>query len=66
VPGSTGTLAQQIQNGAPADLFFAADESYVDDLSKQGLILPDTRLLYAQGRNRPGNGERHPQRWSAA
>ena len=50
VPGSTGTLAQQIQNGAPADLFFAANESYVDDLSKQGLILPDTRILYAQGR----------------
>jgi molybdate transport system substrate-binding protein len=50
VPGSTGTLAQQIQNGAPADLFFAASESYVDDLLKQGLILPETRVVYAQGR----------------
>jgi molybdate transport system substrate-binding protein len=50
VPGSTGTLAQQIENGAPADLLFAANEGYVDDLSKQGLTLPDTRVLYAQGR----------------
>jgi molybdate transport system substrate-binding protein len=50
VPGSTGMLAQQIQNGAPADLFFAANESYVDDLTKQGLTIPDSRTLYAQGR----------------
>lgn len=50
VPGSTGTLAQQIRHGAPADLYFAANESFVDDLARAGLILPDTRTLYAQGR----------------
>src|SRR5215212_626394 len=27
--GSSGTLAQQIRNGAPADVFFAANESYI-------------------------------------
>lgn len=50
VTGSTGTLAQQIQHGAPADVFFAANESFVDDLGKQGLTFPDTRIIYARGR----------------
>ena len=49
VPGSSGTLAQQIANGAPADLFFAASERDIDDLARAGLILPDTRTLYARG-----------------
>jgi molybdate transport system substrate-binding protein len=49
VPGSTGTLAQQILNGAPADLFFAASESATDDLGREGLILPQSRTLYARG-----------------
>jgi molybdate transport system substrate-binding protein len=50
VPGSTGTLTQQIRNGAPADLFFAANEAAVDDLIKAGLGRPDTRTIYARGR----------------
>jgi molybdate transport system substrate-binding protein len=50
VPGSTGTLTQQIRNGAPADLFFAANEAAIEDLSKDGLIQQDTRSLYARGR----------------
>ena len=29
VLGSTGMLAQQIRNGAPADVFFAANETFV-------------------------------------
>ena len=48
--GSTGQLSQQIEQGAPVDLFAAANVSYVDDLEKRGLILPDTKALYAQGR----------------
>ena len=48
--GSTGQLAQQIEQGAPVDLFAAANVSFVDDLEKRGLILPDTKALYAQGR----------------
>lgn len=48
--GSTGQLAQQIEQGAPVDLFAAANVSFVNELEKQGLILPDTKALYARGR----------------
>lgn len=48
--GSTGTFSQQIENGAPADLFFAADESYLARLDAQGLVLGGTRQPYAAGR----------------
>ncbi|HEX7313889.1 MAG TPA: molybdate ABC transporter substrate-binding protein [Pyrinomonadaceae bacterium] len=48
--GSTGQLTQQIEQGAPVDLFAAANVSYVDGLEKKGLIIPDTKALYAQGR----------------
>lgn len=48
--GSTGQLSQQIENGAPYDVFASADESYVDGLSAKGLTLPETQQLYAQGR----------------
>ncbi len=34
--GSTGLLTQQIENGAPFDLFFSADRSYVDRLVERG------------------------------
>lgn len=48
--GSTGQLAQQIENGAPFDLLAAADIQYVQDLADKKLVLPDTVALYAQGR----------------
>jgi molybdate transport system substrate-binding protein len=48
--GSTGQLAQQIENGAPFDLFAAANISFVDDLAKKNLVLSDTVALYARGR----------------
>jgi molybdate transport system substrate-binding protein len=48
--GSTGTLSQQIENGAPADVFFAADESYLIALEQRGLVVAGTRQLYAIGR----------------
>jgi molybdate transport system substrate-binding protein len=48
--GSTGQLAQQIEQGAPVDLFAAANVSFVEELERQGLILPDTKELYARGR----------------
>lgn len=48
--GSTGTLAKQIENGAPADLFAAANISFVEELERKGLIAPDTKALYARGR----------------
>jgi molybdate transport system substrate-binding protein len=41
--GASSTLARQIKEGAPADVFFSADEAKMDDLAKAGLIAPDTR-----------------------
>ncbi|RYD20038.1 MAG: molybdate ABC transporter substrate-binding protein [Verrucomicrobiaceae bacterium] len=40
---ASNVLAQQIQAGAPADIFFSADEAKMDSLDKEGLILKDTR-----------------------
>src|SRR5215204_510816 len=48
--GSTGMLTRQIENGAPMDLFAAANITYVDQLQQQGLIIPDTKAIYARGR----------------
>jgi len=48
--GSTGQLAQQIAQGAPVDLFAAANRAYVDDLAARGFIRADSVQLYARGR----------------
>lgn len=48
--GSTGNLTTQIENGAPFDILAAANVSFVDRLTEQGLTIPDTQQLYAQGR----------------
>ncbi len=47
--GSTGQLAQQIQYGSPADVFFAANVASMDDLRAMGAILADSMETYAQG-----------------
>ncbi|HUP38775.1 MAG TPA: molybdate ABC transporter substrate-binding protein [Vicinamibacterales bacterium] len=50
VLGSTGMLAQQIRNGAPADVFFAANETFIKDLAAENLTLRQTHAVYARGR----------------
>ena len=48
--GSTGQLAQQIEHGAPFDVFAAANVSYLDGLRAKNLIVADSQQLYARGR----------------
>jgi molybdate transport system substrate-binding protein len=50
VLGSTGNLATQLRHGAPGDLFFAADEAFIDDLIAAGRVEPGSRTPYAFGR----------------
>lgn len=48
--GSTGQLAQQIERGAPVDVFAAANQSFIEDLDRLGLVHSDTKALYGVGR----------------
>lgn len=40
---ASSVLARQIKEGAPADVFFSADEAKMDDLARAGLIVPANR-----------------------
>src|SRR5918911_1131959 len=48
--GATADLAKQIENGAPFDVFAAADAEHVDGLNQKGFLTPGTEALYARGR----------------
>ena len=48
--GSTADLTKQIENGGPFDVFASADVEHVDGLNQKGLIVPDSRAVYARGR----------------
>ena len=41
--GASSFLARQIEEGAPADLFFSADDAKMDVLEAKGLLLKETR-----------------------
>jgi molybdate transport system substrate-binding protein len=41
--GSTATLAKQIAEAAPADIFISADLVWMDDVAKKNLIKPESR-----------------------
>lgn len=47
--GSTAQLTQQIENGAPFDVFLAADAEHVQELDRKGLLAPGSRAAYANG-----------------
>lgn len=42
--GGSGKLAQQIEQGAPADVFLSADTKWMDELESKSLIVADTRI----------------------
>ncbi len=48
--GSTGSFARQIENGAPFDLFFAADEETPRALARSGLLDAGSLRRYLEGR----------------
>jgi len=48
--GATGGLATQIENGAPYDVFAAADVEHVEGLKSRGLLVAATCARYARGR----------------
>ena len=41
--GASSMLARQIEAGAPADIFFSADEAKMDGLARHGHVLAETR-----------------------
>lgn len=40
---SSGTLTQQIKQGAPVDIFISANDKFMDELDKKNLLVPETR-----------------------
>ena len=48
--GSSGNFFQQIQNGAPFDMFFSANLEYPKKLGAAGLTEPGTYYQYAKGK----------------
>jgi molybdate transport system substrate-binding protein len=48
--GATAQLEQQIENGAPVDVFLAADTTHVDQLIAKGVADVGSRAVYARGR----------------
>ncbi|MBE9050967.1 molybdate ABC transporter substrate-binding protein [Nostocales cyanobacterium LEGE 11386] len=48
--GASGALQQQIEQGAPADIFISAARRQVDTLEQKGLLVPGTRTNLANNR----------------
>ncbi|MCY4582375.1 MAG: molybdate ABC transporter substrate-binding protein [Chloroflexi bacterium] len=49
VAGASGTLAEQLRQGAPLDLIISADSRYTSTLTDEGLLDPDSLAVLATG-----------------
>ena len=49
VAGASGTLAEQLRQGAPFDLIVSADSRYTSSLTAEGLLDPDSIAVLATG-----------------
>ncbi len=47
---ASSAAARQIEAGAPADLFVSADEEWMDELERRGLLVPSSRAVLASNR----------------
>ncbi|GAB4392520.1 MAG: molybdate ABC transporter substrate-binding protein [Kiloniellaceae bacterium] len=50
VLAASSTLARQIAQGAPADLFLSANVTWMDHLAEQQMVLPDSRVSLLSNR----------------
>ncbi|MEO8023500.1 molybdate ABC transporter substrate-binding protein [Polaromonas sp.] len=50
VTGATGRFYAQIKNGAPFDVFLAADNETPGKMEAEGLAVPGSRFTYAKGK----------------
>jgi molybdate transport system substrate-binding protein len=48
--GSSGKFVSQLENGAPFEIFLAADDKSVAKLKESGLIVAESRFTYALGK----------------
>jgi molybdate transport system substrate-binding protein len=46
--GASGDLQKQIEAGAPVDVFVSAAQRQMDELERRGLIVPETRRVFAR------------------
>lgn len=62
VTGASALLSQQIQNGAPYDIFLSANAQFVDQLGSSGKLASASIRAYALGRVGVlwGDGKHHP------
>lgn len=58
--GSTGKLYAQLRQGAPYDVFLAADDKHTALLEKEGLVMPGRCVTYAVGRLAVWSGRSMP------
>ena len=63
--GSSGNFYAQIQNGAPLDVFFSADNEYPRRLEESGFAEPHSAAIYGLGKIvlwMPANAKCNPER----